>query len=310
MFERLCSELQKMDTNTLVFCGDGEPLLHPRLFDLIQIAHNSGFRTVLLTNGTLLDETRVRALVDSRLDLVRVSLWASSSDEYRINYPGTDVNNFAKVENGLHILASVKDSQRSTLPHVTLHFVINRNNFRGIDSFVDLALETQCNGVSFSPLHTIFGQFASQGLSPPEEKILKAQLLRGKQKLCSFDLEHNIHETIRRYEIGEDVRQKLPCYIGWMHCRVKVDGTVRPCNACQWPVGNLRQQSFHQVWNSPAYRLFRAKMLSPDTGHVIDKRCDCSFCCYISDNMRVHRFYKWFSPLSRVFGRSKTGMEF
>ena len=141
MFERLCRELQTMDARTLVFCGEGEPLLHPRLFDMIRLAKSAGLRTVLLTNGTLLDETKVHSLIDSRLDLVRVSLWASSRDEYERNYPGTKTDYFEKVLNGLRLLASAKDSQESSSPCVTLHSVLNSQNVGGIGSFVDLALE-------------------------------------------------------------------------------------------------------------------------------------------------------------------------
>jgi radical SAM protein with 4Fe4S-binding SPASM domain len=123
-------------------------------------------------------------------------------------------------------------------------------------------------------------------------------------------VEHNIDETIRRYEIGEAARQKVPCYIGWIQPRMKVDGTIWPCNSCQWPVGNFREQSFREIWNSPAYRSFRRETLSPTAAALIDERCDCSFCCHVSDNMRVHNFYKWLSPLSRVFGKPRTSTEF
>jgi len=309
MFGRLCRELQTMNTNTLVFCGDGEPLLHPRMFDLIQLAHSAGFRTVLLTNGTLLDEIKVRSLVDSRLDLVRVSLWASSPDEFKRNYPGTSADYFTTIINGLHLLASAKNSQRAASPHVALHLVINRHNFQSIDSFVDLAIEMRCDSVSFSPLHTIFDQIASYGLLRQEENLLGEQLLRAKEKLRSLEVEHNIDETIRRYEAGANVWKKVPCYVGWMTCRMKVDGTIQPCNPCQLPMGNFREQSLGEIWNGPVYRAFREMILAPNSSRVMDERCDCSFCCHFSDNLRVHRFYKWMSPLCRVFGKPKTNSE-
>jgi MoaA/NifB/PqqE/SkfB family radical SAM enzyme len=241
---------------------------------------------------------------------MRVSLWASSPHEYERNYPGTKPDYFPRVVSGLRLLASAKDSCKSTFPRVALHSVVNRHNFRGINSFVDLALETRCNAVSFSPLHTIFGQLAPFGLSPQDENLLRLLLLQAKEKLRSFAVDHNIDETILRYEIGAAVQEKVPCYIGWIQPRVKVDGTVRPCNACRWPVGNFKEQSFREIWNSPAYRSFRRNIISPTAAAHVDERCDCSFCCYLSDNMRVHRFYKWLSPLSHGFGKPGTSQEF
>ena len=301
MFERLCRELQTMDTTTMAICGDGEPLLHPRVPDLIRLANDAGFRTVLLTNGTLLDEATARSLVENRLNQLRVSLWASSADEYELNYPGTDPGFFDRVVSGLRRVSAVKAAQKTSLPIVTVHRVISRHNVHGTDSFIDLALETGCNGVSFSPLHTVFGQLDSHGLSREEEELVRVKLLRAKKKLHSFDMEHNIDEAILRYKIGADFRQKFPCYIGWLNCRVKVDGTVRPCNACDWPAGNFRDQSFHEIWNGPAYQSFREELLLRDSAEA-SRRCDCTYCCFTGEILRVHRFYKWLSPLSHVLG--------
>jgi sulfatase maturation enzyme AslB (radical SAM superfamily) len=52
----------------------GEPLLHPRFFDLAREAAVRGARTLVTTNGTLLDDRRVAALLDAGLDRVTVSV--------------------------------------------------------------------------------------------------------------------------------------------------------------------------------------------------------------------------------------------
>jgi hypothetical protein len=52
----------------------GEPLLHPRFFDLAKEAAARGARTLVTTNGTLLDDRRVRALLDAGIDRVTVSV--------------------------------------------------------------------------------------------------------------------------------------------------------------------------------------------------------------------------------------------
>lgn len=52
----------------------GEPLLHPRFLDLARAARAHGARTLVTTNGTLLDPERVAALLDAGLDRVTVSV--------------------------------------------------------------------------------------------------------------------------------------------------------------------------------------------------------------------------------------------
>jgi len=52
----------------------GESLLHPRFFELAAEARQRGIRTLLTTNGTLLDDRRVAALLAAGLDRVTVSV--------------------------------------------------------------------------------------------------------------------------------------------------------------------------------------------------------------------------------------------
>jgi MoaA/NifB/PqqE/SkfB family radical SAM enzyme len=52
----------------------GEPLLHPRFLDLARLARARGARTLVTTNGTLLDERRSRMLLEAGVDRVTVSV--------------------------------------------------------------------------------------------------------------------------------------------------------------------------------------------------------------------------------------------
>jgi MoaA/NifB/PqqE/SkfB family radical SAM enzyme len=74
LFKKLCHELKAMDTHSLILIGDGEPMLHHRIFDMISTAKASGFHTTLVTNGTLLDRDSIQSLFDSQLDVIEVSL--------------------------------------------------------------------------------------------------------------------------------------------------------------------------------------------------------------------------------------------
>jgi MoaA/NifB/PqqE/SkfB family radical SAM enzyme len=290
-----------MGTNILIITGEGEPFLHPRLLDIISAAKEAGLNVTLLTNGTLLDETRIQSLIDSGLDVLRVSLWAGSPEEYEKNYPGTNPTNFKKIIKGLRILAHLKAERKSTIPAVVLHQVINRHNFKKIDTMIDLANTTRCNTLSLSPLKSLQGRLSSFTLSPDEEKLLHFSLTRIRKQLDSLSINHNIDQTLLRYRIGEAVWKKLPCYVAWLHARIKVDGTVIPCNnPCNLSMGNLKENRFHEIWNGSAYRTFRRKTLTRRDLTLMGKYCDCGFCCHVEDNMRVHRLFRWPSPFVRL----------
>jgi len=301
LFERLCSELGAMGTTTLVLQGAGEPMLHPDLPEIIQVAKSHGFDVELITNGILLTQEKVEALLAARLDGLKVSLWASSPDQYQYIYPGTDPEYLSKVVDGLKLVAPVKAERCSDRPLLAVYQPLSRHNFQSIDAMVELAYGSGCNGLLFAPLGTVLGELSSIALGPEEEGQVRRSLSKARQKLDSLGLQHNIDQVLLRYELGRDVWRKLPCYMAWLHARIRVDGSVQPCGRCDPTVdfGNLNEQSFPEIWNSPAIRAFRRRAMTKDGLASIGERCDCNYCCFVGDNLRVHRIFRWLSPFVR-----------
>ena len=299
LFKKLCHELKAMDTQDLILIGDGEPLLHHRIFDMISTAKASGFRTTLVTNGTLLDRDRIQTLFDLRLDAMEVSLWASSVQEYEKNYPGVPLDFFNKVVESVTLMNSLKAKSHLKQPCVILHHPLNRHNFRKIETFLELALTAKCDGVSFSPFYTWRGALTSSALSPNEEQSLLLALGKIEKRLRFLRLSHNISQTRIRYQIGKCIWHNIPCYIGWIHARVKTDGTILPCNRCDIPLGNLETNSFQEIWNGLPYRSFRSQASTRKGLASLTQQCDCEYCCFIKDNLRIHRLFKWASPFQR-----------
>lgn len=169
LFKRLCHELKSLRAREMWLTGEGEPFLHPHLFDFITLAKQAGLHVGLFTNDTLLDEDRIRSLIDSRLDVLIVSLWANSPEAYEQNYPGSDPGNFFRVREGMKLLASLKGKLKSDTPSEIMHQPINRHNFQSLGEAANLALSTGCNNISFSPLKNPGGRLASDALSSEEK---------------------------------------------------------------------------------------------------------------------------------------------
>jgi len=300
MFGRLCKELKAYGTETMVLLGEGEPFVHPGLVDLVAAAKDAGFEVILYTNGTLLDESRLRALVALSLDVLKVSMWASSEEEYERNDPGASPANFTRTVNSLKDLARIKAEQESSLPSVVLHRPISRDNYRSVEAMPGIAHETGADQLSFSPVKTRKGHLAFMALSPGEEGALRITLMKMKSDLRALSLQSNIDQTLLRYRIGEAVWEKMPCYIGWIHARIKTDGTVMPCNPCNLPVGSLRENTFEEIWNGPALREFRGRTITHEGLVEVGRNCECGFCCHTGQNLRVHKVFKWCSSLRRA----------
>jgi len=305
MFSRICGELRALNTRTLFMLGEGEPLLHDRVWDFISLAEEKGIKVLLITNGTLLDERRIECLFSSGLNELQVSLWACSPENYARQYPGTDWSNFHKVVESLKILSRLKKRRASRRPLVKLHHPIDRFNYRDVSEMADLALSAGCDVISFSPYLT-HGQVGEYGLSEDEKEELLRSLRELAKRLESLPITHNIGRTLLRYGAYTESRMKLPCYAGWYHSRIRVDGTVFPCGCCDTALGSLVEKRFGEIWNGEPYRAFRRRAMTAEGLSSLAGSCDCKHCCYAEDTLRVHRVFRPLAPLVLVLRPDKT----
>lgn len=297
--EMLCLDLRRLRCSTLFLMGEGEPLLHPRILDIVSLVKGMGFHATVITNGTLLTEEMAEGFIERGLDCLQVSLWASSAAEYEKQYSGSQGNNYYRVVDGLERTAAFKKQHRKTSPTVVLHHVINRHNFENLHQIVKLAASTNCNALSLSPFLTAGGGLDEYAVPGEEEEGLRFSLLRLKQTLGAHGLHHNIERTLLRYRVRREKGWSVPCYAGWYHARINSDGTVQPCGFCNVPCGNVKQKSFIEIWNDQPYRRFRKQALKHDSFPGDAEGCYCDYCCYAEDSLRVHRLFRYALPVVR-----------
>jgi MoaA/NifB/PqqE/SkfB family radical SAM enzyme len=192
-----------------------------------------------------------------------------------------DGKNFARVLEGLKLVARAKAIRGLTRPSVGLHMPLNHYNYKSIRSRFELARETGCDFVSFGCYRPWGEEFSSVALTPEQIEEACSELLDIKAQTKFSSLKHNINELLLRYRLGQTIWKHIPCYVGWVHTRIKMDGTVFPCNSCYMPMGNLHQESFEKIWNGAPYRRFRRTMASlSGLASSINGTCDCDFCCH------------------------------
>jgi len=108
LVERLCVELPELGTSEVFLVGEGEPFLHPRLSDIILAFKRAGCKVQVFTNGTLLNESKASQVLDSGLDVLRVSLWANSPEEYAKCHPGANPANLQRTLDGVRLITGLK----------------------------------------------------------------------------------------------------------------------------------------------------------------------------------------------------------
>jgi MoaA/NifB/PqqE/SkfB family radical SAM enzyme len=197
----------------------------------------------------------------------------------------------------LKLLDSLKKERGSPFPEARVHYIINRNSYRSLEEVPNWAGKLGIETVTYSPLHPVRGVSREQMLTPEEENSVRLALERAGRKLESMDIEHNRDETLLRYDLGNRIWEKLPCYIAWYHARIRTDGEVTSCGRCGFSFGNLTRQPFGEIWNSPAIRDNRRLLLTREGLAAVQDNCNCNFCCFAKDNMKIHRLFRWISPV-------------
>jgi MoaA/NifB/PqqE/SkfB family radical SAM enzyme len=292
--EDAIGQLRDCGVREVVLTGCGEPTLHPHFGEIA--AACGGLNGGIISNGTLLDEEKVRALVDNRFKRVRVSLWANDRDEYAANYPGTPGHCFDRVLGGIQRLVAYRDKNGLDRPHVGIHRPINRHNCEGLAGVPDLLDACGADFFSTSPLKTNApGGWAGDQVADRDR--LFASLRRLAEELEARGKRHNIPVTLERYRVGERVWEELPCYAGWFHARITEEGEVGPCNRQGLMMGNLRKQRFADIWQSPRWRAFRRQAITRRGIGQIAATGGCEFCCHYAQNRKIHKRFARFSRI-------------
>lgn len=129
-FDRFVDVLDRAKTvKTLLPFQWGEPLLHPRIVDMIEVATRRGIRTYLTTNGTLLDDAMNRALL--RSGLARLTISVDGADAVHEETRGVAL---APIRERVLALKRLRDELGSPM-RIDVSMVVEERTAAGVDEF-------------------------------------------------------------------------------------------------------------------------------------------------------------------------------
>lgn len=100
----------------------GEPMLHPKLMEMISYAKENGILDIYFnTNATLLDEKKINALIDAKLDRISVSFEGTTREFYESCRVGA---NFEKVVANVKLLRKIRDKRGVKYPQIRVQTVL------------------------------------------------------------------------------------------------------------------------------------------------------------------------------------------
>ncbi|HSH36197.1 radical SAM/SPASM domain-containing protein [Schnuerera sp.] len=133
-------QLKKLGVPQISITG-GEPLCHPRIYDIIELIIEEGFTIQITTNGLLINDRFVNTFSKYSNQCFRVSISLDGIEEAHDRIRGK--GNFSKVMDKIRFL------QYNNL-NFGVNTVINNYNIDTINQYLDMLLENKITNVSFS----------------------------------------------------------------------------------------------------------------------------------------------------------------
>ncbi len=245
----------------------GEPLLRKDIFDVVGYASEAGFSVSLLSNGVLVDEKAARRIKESGVSDVQVSLEGIELTHDRIRGRGS----FSRALSGIRALVAEG-------VEANVNVTVSSLNCGDLDGLVQTAEQLQAGGIAFSRLvPSGKGSALASKVLGPEELALFYLELRRHQKKSSVPVVSRdpLFAVMDMAEEAPDMDAPAGgCAAGFFGVTIGADGSIMPCRRMELPIGNIKTDSFREVWaDSPVLWSLRNRK---------DYRGACGECRYWS----------------------------
>lgn len=265
LFKQVIDELSQ-DLWALTFYFQGEPFINPSFLDMVRYASDKGVYTSTSTNAHFLDEANAEAAVRSGLSRLIISLDGTDQQTYEAyRKEGT----LSKVIDGAERIVKWKKKLKSLSPHVVFQFLVVKPNEHQIPDARALAKRI---GVDDLWLKTaqIYEPKDDHPLIPTQDQYARYR------RNASGVWEVKQKRRILTRDPGSSPGLEDNCWKMWHSCVITWDGRVVPCcfdKDAHHVLGDLRKNSFREVWNSDAYNAFRGTLLKSRSGIEMCRNC-------------------------------------
>jgi MoaA/NifB/PqqE/SkfB family radical SAM enzyme len=148
--------------------GEGEPLLHPRLFEMARAARDRGAKVSFITNGSLFRAEAVAGILDAGIEKVMVSIESPEAGEFHAIRGGT----LEKVTDGIRTLLDARRERGLDRPAVGLAVTVLRGTRRRLPEILALYHRLGLDGgITVQPLQRMASYAGGYGAAMAAEAL-------------------------------------------------------------------------------------------------------------------------------------------
>jgi radical SAM protein with 4Fe4S-binding SPASM domain len=257
--EEIVYGLAEVGVKSINWTGGGEPLTNKYVPNTMILSKSLGIQNGIFTNGTLIDDSIARTIVEN-CEWARIS-WGGSTPETFYKCHG--VKKLDKVIEGLNLLKKFKEELDSKTTLGVSQLVV-KENYHELPSLAYLSKRLGADYFQGKPdirmgsedfvwwdkeVIPLF-EAAKKDLEDEKFKVLIAQYTQDKYGTEGTRFRDSGRENLR---IADS--EKSNCYVHNFVTAITANGDVTFCKNLRdekkYILGNLKDSSFKEIWDSP-----------------------------------------------------------
>jgi MoaA/NifB/PqqE/SkfB family radical SAM enzyme len=275
-YKKMIKDCSKMRVHTIEITGGGEPMMRSDIINILKAIKREKIYGRLITNGTLLNEKKIKTLIEINWDEIVFSLDA----------PEKKVNDYLRGESFERVVESIKRIQLEKIkakkekPEVNIHMVLCNKNFMLLPKMFEFAYELNCRNLLVEPI-VLLATRTKAGKELLFRKKDKKALMESIRKATKIARKHNFQTNVDKLEfelikntgkmkkiIEEEGKgslwSSLLCYQPFYRMIVRPWGVVGPCCMFDNAGENVKDKSLREIWLGSYFEKMRKSMMKKD----------------------------------------------
>lgn len=279
--KRVLDEIHSYASPVMVLSG-GEPLLRPDVFDIAAYGTGLGLRMCLATNGTLVTSEICRKIKESGIRMVSLSLDGSTAavhDDFR-SQPGAfdGVMNAIRLfnEHQIEFLINSSFTQRNKEEAPKIYQLVKS---LGATAWYLFMIVPTGRGEDIMGELIPADEYEDMlnwhyDMEKEEDTLLVRPTCAPQYYRIVLQRAKAEGEHFRRRSLKFSTGGSKGCLAGQLICLIDVDGNILPCSYFPKAAGNIRTQSFQDIWENSQLLL--------DLRNFSGYKDNCGRCEYIN----------------------------
>ncbi len=272
VIDKLIEDIKLLKIKELVFAGNGEQFLHPRLLEMIEKCKQC--RINLVTNGSMLD--MVTPEIFANIAKITLSLNTINSDLHSIIHGYKSDSKLPNIMRNIERFISLP----SGASKLQMNYCLAKNNFNELEEVFRLSSRWNVF-FAIRPTEAVLPELKPEVLTPDQvhrarDTIKKMLTDASMSPRAVISLKTALHH-FRSDKPYCKRTQLLPCYAGFYMPFIISTGDYNVCCYCEEPLGNINKQRLSEIWKSKSVQevIYSAALMHENNKPV----CSSCFIC-------------------------------